>query len=677
MNRRIFNFKSLGKILLLLLIASLNFSCSQSNQSSLREPLTKIQTLAGVGEIRFGEVFGVAINSEGAIFISDGANGKIWRVEKSGETSLVTDKLNTPSALVIDKDDSLVVADSGSHTIKRINPTNGETSVLAGIENRRGFADGVTNQALFNAPIGVAIAENKIYVADTYNDRIREIENGSVKTLAGSENGFADGLGAKFHTPCGVAVLPDNSILVADTGNRRIRKVDPDGAVSTFAGTGEFGSNNGFSDEASFVEPTGILVDQTGAIYVADAGANSIRVFNRRLTPFWETVTGNGRGTADDVLENAKFNRPTNLAIDNGGNLFVADSSNKLIRIVQPGNSNLGAQISTETAKTLFLSPAQMRERGEARWTFNPPTRPRDVAGTFGELRGAIRKPGDSAWFHNGLDIAGALGEIAVFIRDEKVLRPIAVEDFDQKNNRERLRMPTIGYIHIRLGRDANSRPFDDGRFLFQTENGKLTGLRVPRGAKFKAGETLGTLNPFNHVHLIAGETGAEMNALDALVLPGARDTIAPKIEKITFFGENWNEIKANEPLRGRIRIAARGFDQMDGGSSRRKLGIYRLGYQVLKADNSPISDKLETISFERLPDSEAANLVYAVGSQSGYTPETIFNYIVSNRIKDGAAVEDFLDTTKLPNGDYKIRVFAADFFGNETLQELNLKIQN
>jgi sugar lactone lactonase YvrE len=677
MNRRIFNFKSPGKILLLLLIVSLNFSCSQSNLSTLREPLTKVQTLAGAGEIRFGEVFGIAVNSEGAIFISDGANGKIWRVEKSGETSLVTDKLDTPSALVIDKDDSLVVADSGSHTIKRINPTNGEASVLAGIENRSGFADGAANQALFNAPIGIAVAENKIYVADTYNDLIRVIENGTVKTLAGGENGFADGFAAKFDTPCGVVVLPDNSILVADTGNRRIRKIATDGAVSTFAGTGEFGSNNGFSDEASFVEPTGILVDQTGAIYVADAGANSIRVFNRRLTPFWETAAGNGRGTSDSALEDAKFNRPTNLAIDNGGNLFVADSSNKLIRIVQPGNSNLGAQISAETGKSLFLSPAQMRERGEARWTYNPPERPRDVAGTFGELRGAIRKPGDSAWFHNGLDIAGALGETTVFIRDEKVLRLIAVEDFDQKNNRERLRMPTIGYIHIRLGRDASNKPFGDGRFLFQTENGKLTDLRVPRGVKFKAGEALGTLNPFNHVHLIAGETGAEMNALDALVLPGARDTIAPKIEKITFFGENWNEIKANEPLRGRIRIAARGFDQMDGGSSRRRLGIYRLGYQVLKADNSPISDKLETISFERLPDSEAANLVYAVGSQSGYTPETVFNYIVSNRIKDGAAVEDFLDTTKLPNGDYKIRVFAADFFGNETAQELNLKIRN
>ncbi|MDQ4122671.1 MAG: hypothetical protein M3209_14630 [Acidobacteriota bacterium] len=677
MTRQIFNFKFPGKILLLLLTVSLGFSCFSNNQSIDRAPLAKVQTLAGAGENRFGEVFGIAIDSGGAIFISDGADGKIWRIEKTGETSLITDKLDAPSALAVDKDDTLVVADSGSHTIKRINPANGETAIVAGIENQSGFADGAANAALFRAPIGIAVAENKIYVADTYNDRIRVIENGTVKTLAGGEKGFADGIQAKFDTPCGVAVLPDNSILVADTGNRRIRKIATDGAVSTFAGTGESGANNGFTDQASFIEPIGILVDPTGAIFVADAGANSIRVFNRRFTPFWETAAGNGRGTMDGALENAKFNRPTNLAIDASGNLFVADSANKLVRIIQPDNSNLGAQISADTAKTLFLSPAQMRERGSPRWTFNPPDRPRDVAGTFGELRGAIQKPGDTAWFHNGLDIAGALGEIVYFIRDEKVLRPVAVEDFDQKNNRERLRMPTIGYIHLRLGRDAGNKPFGDARFLFQTENGKLTGLRVPRGARFRAGESIGTLNPFNHVHLIAGETGAEMNALDALVLPGAQDTIAPKIEKITFFGENWDEIKAGEPLRGRIRIAARGFDQMDGGSARRKLGIYTLGYQVLRADNSPVSDKLETISFERLPDSEAANLVYAVGSQSGYTPETIFNYIVSNRVKDGAASEDFFDTTKLPNGDYKIRVFAADFFGNEAAQEINLKIDN
>lgn len=635
-----------------------------------------MQTLAGAGEIRFGEVFGIAINKDGTVFVSDGQNGKIFGISPSGEFQNFISHLDTPSGLAFDQEGNLYVADAGKHVIWKIDPTS-EIRLFAGVEGKSGFADGAANEALFNAPIGIAVAENKIFVADTYNDRIRVIENGTVKTLAGGENGFADGVHAKFDTPCGVAVLPDNSVLVADTGNRRIRKIEPGGAVSTFAGTGEFGSNNGLSDEASFVEPTGILIDRSGTIYVADAGANSIRVFNRRLAPFWETVAGAGRGTADGFLESAKFNRPTNLAIDNAGNLFVADSANKLIRVVQPENLNLGAQISAENAKTLFLSPAQMRERGSPRWTFNPPERPRDVAGTFGELRGAIRKPGDSVWFHNGLDIAGATGETAVFIRDEKVLQPIAVEDFDQKNNRERLRMPTIGYIHLRLGRDANNKPFGDARFLFQTENGKLTGLRVPRGARFRAGEAIGTLNPFNHVHLIAGETGAEMNALDALVLPGAQDTIAPKIEKIMLYDEDWSEVKQKEALRGRIRITVRGFDQMDGSSTRRRLGIYRLGYQILTPNNLPVSDKLETISFERLPDSESANLVYAVGSQSGYTPETVFNYIVSNRVKDGAASEDFFDTTKMPNGDYKIRVFVADFFGNETVQDLNLKVQN
>lgn len=627
--------------------------------------------------MRFGEVFGIAINREGAVFISDGQQGKIWRVEQNGSATLLTDKLDTPSALAIDKDNFLIVADSGTHTIKRINPTNGEIAAIAGIENQSGFADGAANQALFRAPIGVAAAENKIYVADSYNDRIRVVENGTVKTLAGGERGFAEGAAAKFDTPSGVAVLADSSVLVADSGNRRIRKIDASGMVSTFAGNGEAGSRDGLSDEAQFFEPVGISVAHNGAIFVADAGANNVRVFGNRLAPFWETLSGNGRGTVDADLENAKFNRPANVAISGDGKLFVADSANKLVRVVTSENEKIGAAISPETAGNLFLSTEQMRAGGEPRWTYNPPERPRDVAGTFGELRGEIKKPGDTAWFHNGLDIAGGYGETAYFIRDEKVLLPLAVADFDARNNRERLRMPTIGYIHLRLGRNASGKAFDDARFLFEKKGDKLTGLRVPRGSKFKAGEAIGTLNPFNHVHLIAGETGAEMNALAALVLPGAKDTIAPKIEKTALFDENWNEKKSNEPLRGRIRIVARAFDQMDGGSERRRLGVYRLGYQVFKAEGAPVSDKLETISFERLPDSEAANLVYAVGSQSGYTPETIFNYMVSNQIKDGAAREDFFDTTKLSNGDYKIRVFAADFFGNESAQELNFKIAN
>lgn len=653
-------------------------ACSANGELAERKPLTQIRTVAGADDVRFGEVFGIAADNENDVFVSDGANGKIWKIEENKNPVLVTDRLDTPSALAVDADGSLVVADSGSHTIKRINLTSGEISIVAGIENQSGFADGAARAALFRAPIGVAVRENKIYVADAYNDRIRVIENGAVKTVAGGERGFADGANARFNTPCGVAVLPDNSVLVADTGNHRVRKISPDGSVSTFAGSGEAASKNGFSDEAAFVEPIGIAVEASGAIYVADAGANEIRVFNRRLAPFWETAAGDaGRGADDGALGEAKFNRPTNLATDRTGNLFVADSANKIVRAIQPEDAKIGAAMSIETARNLFLSPAEMRERGAPRWTYDPPDRPRDIAGTFGELRGAIRQPNDTAWFHNGLDIAGALGETAFFIRDEKVLRPLAVEDFNAANNRERLRMPTIGYVHVRLGRDGGNRPFDDARFLFQIENGKLNDLRVPRGSRFRAGDKIGTLNPFNHVHLIAGETGAEMNALDALRLPGAEDTIAPKIEKVQIFGENWNEIKSNETGRGRLRIVARAFDQMNGGSSRRRLGVYRLGYQVFRADGAPVSEKLEKISFERLPAAEAVNLVYAPGSQAGYSPETVFNYIVSNTIKDGAAREDFLETARFPVGTYKIRVFAADFFGNEATEEINLKIGN
>lgn len=667
-------------LFLLCLFVVLEAGCSSFNSTSQnREPLGVVQTLAGAGELRFGEVFGIAIDKDGMFFVSDGANGKIYRIEQNGATNLITDKLDTPSGIVVDKDSLIIVADAGTHTIKRVNPANGEISLVAGVENKAGFADGATNSALFNAPLGIAISEGKIFVADTYNDRLRIIENGTVRTLAGSEKGFGDsvtGLEAKFDTPCGVAIEKDGSVLVADTGNRRIRRITADGTVSTFAGNGEWGTKNGWNFQATFAEPIGIAIDEFGAIYVSDAGANAIRVFGRRFAPFWETLSGkNGRGTLDGELSKAEFNRPTNAAIDSTGRILVADSANKLVRVVASEKGKLGNQISPETVRSLFLSAEQLRTTGEPRWTYNPPDKPRDVAGTFGELRGEIKTPADYARFHNGLDIAGATGETARFIRDEKVLRPVAAENFG--NLRELLRMPTIGYIHINLGREANGKTFEDARFLFTWDaNGKPNSVRVPRGSKFKSGEPVGTLNPMNHVHLIAGETGAEMNAFAALVLPGAKDTIAPKIEKIILFDENWREIKSNESLRGQVRIVVNSFDQMDGNAARRRLGVYKLGFQILDLQNTAVlrfEQPKMTISFEKLPRADgAANLVYAIGSR-----DNVFNYIVSNFAQSGAAREDFFDTSLLPNGEYKIRVFAADFFGNQTTQDLPIKIIN
>jgi len=673
-NRKLKFFASPAIFICACFFAASQFSCSTDKPQTVS--WTKVRTILDQAE-KPGEPFGI-VERGGEIFFSDGAAGKIWRVSNYKNLSVVSDKFDTPSAIAFDDKGDLIVADSGAHAIKKVNVETGETVVIAGVENKSGFADGAANGALFNAPVGVAVGENgKIFVADTYNDKIRVVENGMVSTFAGGEQGFAEGIGAtaKFDTPCGIAVLKNGNLLVADSRNRRVRLVEPDGKVSTLAGNGAADSIDGSLLSASFVEPAAFTVDKNGVIFVADG--NSIRILNKRFFPFVETVTDTKRGFADGYLRRARFNRPSGLTTDESGNLFVADAENQTIRVLT-GAREIGAELSGETIKNQRGSPEAFRKSGEPRWTFNPPERARDVAGTIGEVRGAVAD-GKRAWFHNGFDIAGARGETARFVRSEKVLRPSAVENF--ATLRELIRMPNLGYIHIRLGRDLNNEPLDDDRFQFSfDENRKPNGVRVRRGAKFAAGEAIGTLNAFNHVHLIAGASGAEMNALDALVFPNISDTIAPEIEKVTVFDENWREIETEKTtkrikLRGKIRIVARAFDRMNGNGANRKLGVYRLGFQILKADKSPLTDIKWTVSFDRPPDEDAVNLVYASGSQSGYTPQTIFNYIVSNQVNGTEVREDFFDAGALDAGNYTLRVFAADFFKNNTIKDIDIEI--
>src|SRR3954453_21777839 len=119
----------------------------------------------------------------------------------------------------------------------------------------------------------------------------------------------------------------------------------------------------------------------------------------------------------------------------------------------------------------------------------------------------------------------------------------------------------------------------------------------------------------------------------------------------------------------------------MDGNVTRRRLGLYQLGYQVLERDGNAAKGFTEprwTISFESLPDDDrAVPLAYAAGSKSGATGETIFAYIVTDSVRDRAAKEDFWHSSELPNGDYILRVFAADFFGNKTTRDVFVRIDN
>ena len=664
-----------GSVLTVFFAVVLQISCGTSKPPIV--PLTGVKTFTGINK-EFGEPFGLAIKDD-VLFVSDGEAGKIWRITKDGKAEIIIENLNTPSAIVFDKSGDLIVADTGTHTIKKVNVANGSVAVLAGVEGKKGFADGDAQSALFDAPIGVAVIGDKIFVADTYNDKIRVVENGRVSTIAGSKQGFSDGAGdaAQFDTPCGIAAAPDGSLLVADTNNRRIRRIELNGNVSTVAGNGAAETIDGLADGASFVEPSAVTIDKFGVIYIADG--NLIRVVGRGFFPLVETISGTSRGFLDADLAGSKFNRPSGLAVDESENLFVADAENKVVRVLT--GVNIGAEITTAQLKNLRYTPEEFRTLSAPRWTYNPPEARRDIAGTLGEIRGEISGKNTPVWFHNGLDIAGSYGETARFIRTEKVLRPIAVQNFNTK--RELVRLPSLGYIHIRFGRDKDDKLFGDERFQFAFDDkGKLKNLRIPRGAKFEAGEPLGTLNSMNHVHLIAGGSGAEMNALDALIFPNIADTIAPTIENVALFDENRNELEPENPekrikLNGKIRVVVRAFDRMDGNGGNRKLGVYRLGYQLLREDKSLLSDINWTISFENLPDDDAVKLVYAMGSQSGYTPQTVFNYIVTNKVDGDSANEDFIDAASLEKGNYILRVFAADFFDNRATQDVAVSVGN
>ncbi len=649
-------------------VSAFIYSCSYLDRD--RPNLKFVSTIAGIDN-SIGEPFGIAAK-DGMTYISDGEKGEIWKIEADGRSSVLAKGLDTPSAVAIDKNGDLLVADSGTHTIKKIDES-GNISLVAGVEASSGNNDGDTSASLFNAPIGIVAADNKIYVADTYNDRIRLIENGQVRTIAGSTTGFSDGTEPRFNTPTGLALWHDK-LLVADTGNNRIRVVEPDGSVWTLAGNGVSDLVNGSLLSASFVHPTGIAVDPDGTIYVTDG--NAVRKVGGVL-PIVTTLNNGDRGTRDGSLAVSRFNRPSGIAVDDKGDLIIADSENRLVRRISADKGS--HEIASVEIAARRDKPEDFRNAQPARWPYDPPDAKRDIAGTLGEVRGLVTPETDQIWFHNGLDIAGSYGETARFVRTEKVLKPIAAENFNTL--RELVRMPTMGYIHIRLGRDANGNLFSDPRFQFQRDtSGEPMNVRIPRGAKFNAGERIGTLNSMNHVHLIAGRSGSEMNALDALILPGISDSRPPVIEKVTLFDVNWREIETPSKnsritLSDRIRIVVKAFDQVDGNNERRRLGLYRVWYQLYRGDVSVSTGPAAEIKFDRTPPNEAVKFVYANGSHSGATGETIFNYIATNYVEADTYREGFLDPSQLESGSYILRVSAADYFGNTTTRDLSIEV--
>jgi sugar lactone lactonase YvrE len=577
-----------------------------------------------------------------------------------------TAAFSTPSGLALSPDGALYVADTGNHAIRRMTP-DGSVSTVAG-DGVPGYADGPAHQARFNGPIGIAVApDGRIFVSDTYNDRIRVIGvDGIVTTLAGSgQPGANDGVaeGANLDTPTGLAFDAHGRLHVADTGNRALRVVDMSGQVTTPA----------WAHGDGFFRPLGVAVGPDDELYVADEGGRIIAI---RPDGAIRTIAGNRVGFRDGSGATAQFRRPSGITLLRPGHLAVADAGNALVRAVT-ATSQAGLQLPT--------SPA-IRPRFDADafaltpllWPVGPFADPHEIAGSFGEVRGDQQER-----FHVGIDVRVEQGTRVYAVRDGIVSSPISNNGVGALD--EWLRIGDLTYVHIRAGRTRNAL-LDPSRFAATYDGRKLLRLRVKRGAQFATGDLIGTVNRFNHVHMNVGWAGEEQNPL-RFRLVRFEDTVAPTIplDGIRVYDESWRlqttRVHNRLLVAGRVHVMIDAWDQTDDNTPSRRLAPYELGYQVLQENGSPapgFEKRRASLRFDRVGLSpDASRMVYGAGSGIPFYGgrRTRYLYIVTNRLDEGRASEGFWDTSRMPSGNYILRAWAADISGNIVERDLPVTI--
>jgi trimeric autotransporter adhesin len=321
---------------------------------------------------------GIAINSNNALLIADSGNNSVRIVTVINSPSIG----NQPSTVINNfagnglvsfnprglalSGSMLYFSDGTSNRVRYINLSTGEVGLLAGngvaayAGDTSSTVTGTATLASLNEPRGVAVdSSGNVYIADSGNNRIRMVNtSGLISTVAGDGTGGYGGDGgpatdAEINNPYGVAVDTSGNLYIAEQTGQRVRKVNSSGTITTVAGTGTAGapsSESGTAVDQPLYNPSGLAIESSGSLLIADTNNNRIRLLSTDGTITTVAGTGAPGDTGDGgPATMAQLNLPLGVGEDSNGNIYIADTTNNVIRWVG-SDGNIGRIAGTGVA---------------------------------------------------------------------------------------------------------------------------------------------------------------------------------------------------------------------------------------------------------------------------------------------------------------------------------------
>lgn len=343
---------------------------SQVRRLSTAGQWTPVTTGTAVTQFLLGTPEDVEIDSAGGLLIADSGGNRVHRILSGGTPVVVAGtgeagfsgdngqalsaRLSAPQGVAAGPGGAVYIADTNSHRVRRVE-ANGVIRTVAGTGVAGNSLDArLAVQAGINAPTGIAVdAAGDVWFADTGNHMIRRLTtSGMLLPLAGNGlSGFrgdgAAATAAQLSAPRGIAFDRDGGLLIADSGNHRIRKISASGLITTIAGTGTagFSGDGAAARSAALSAPSGVAVDSSGLIYIADSGNQRLRRI--ALDGTITTIAGSGvRGFAGDQgpALSARLDSPVAVAVSSNGTVYLADRGNQKVRqlTLSPGSGGTG-----------------------------------------------------------------------------------------------------------------------------------------------------------------------------------------------------------------------------------------------------------------------------------------------------------------------------------------------